>query len=78
MIRISDNGPGINPEYQHRVFQKFYRIPTGNLHDVKGFGLGLYYVKTICDAHQWEIKLKSEMGKGATFVIEIQDKKKRK
>jgi two-component system phosphate regulon sensor histidine kinase PhoR len=78
VISISDNGPGINPEYQHRVFQKFYRIPTGNLHDVKGFGLGLYYVKTICDAHHWEIKLKSELGKGATFVIEIQDKKKRK
>ena len=78
VISISDNGPGINPEYQHRVFQKFYRIPTGNLHDVKGFGLGLYYVKTICDAHQWTIGLMSELGKGATFVIEIQDKKKRK
>ncbi len=76
VIRISDNGPGINPEYQHRVFQKFYRIPTGNLHDVKGFGLGLYYVKTICDAHQWKIKLISELGKGATFVIEIPDKNK--
>jgi len=75
-IRISDNGPGINPEYQHRVFQKFYRIPTGNLHNVKGFGLGLYYVKTICNAHQWKIKLISELGKGTTFVIEIPDKKK--
>lgn len=75
-IRISDNGPGINPEFQHRVFQKFYRIPTGNLHNVKGFGLGLYYVKTICNAHQWKIKLMSELGKGATFVIEIPDKKK--
>lgn len=78
VIRISDNGPGINPEYQHRVFQKFYRIPTGNLHDVKGFGLGLYYVKTICDAHKWEIGLISDPGKGTTFVIEIPDKKKRK
>jgi two-component system phosphate regulon sensor histidine kinase PhoR len=76
VIRISDNGPGINPEYQHRVFQKFYRIPTGNLHDVKGFGLGLYYVKTICSAHQWEIGLLSDLGKGATFVIEIPLKKK--
>ena len=78
VIRISDNGPGIDPEYQRRVFQKFYRIPTGNLHDVKGFGLGLYYVKTICDAHHWTINLISEPGKGATFVIEIPDKKNRK
>jgi two-component system phosphate regulon sensor histidine kinase PhoR len=75
-IRISDNGPGISPEFQRRVFQKFYRIPTGNLHDVKGFGLGLYYVKTICDAHQWDIKLISEQGKGAAFVVEIPIKKK--
>lgn len=78
VIRISDNGPGIDPEYQRRVFQKFYRIPTGNLHDVKGFGLGLYYVKTICDAHHWTINLISEPDKGATFVIEIPDKKNRK
>ena len=78
IIRIGDNGPGINPEYHHHVFQKFYRIPTGNLHDVKGFGLGLYYVKTICDAHHWIIGLTSEPGKGATFVIEIPDKKKRR
>ena len=76
VIRISDNGQGISPEFQHRVFQKFYRIPTGNLHDVKGFGLGLYYVKTICDAHQWKIKLISEPEKGVTFVIEIPLKKK--
>ena len=78
IIRISDNGPGIHPDFQHRIFQKFYRIPTGNLHDVKGFGLGLYYVKTICDAHKWEIGLISDPGKGTTFVIEIPDKKKRK
>jgi two-component system phosphate regulon sensor histidine kinase PhoR len=77
IIRISDNGPGIDPQYQHRVFQKFYRIPTGDLHDVKGFGLGLYYVKTICDAHHWTICLISEQGRGATFEIEIPDKKKR-
>ena len=75
LIRISDNGPGISPEFQHRVFQKFYRIPTGNLHDVKGFGLGLFYVKTICKAHKWEISLESLPGKGATFVIEIPAKR---
>ena len=78
IIKISDNGPGINPEYQHRIFQKFYRIPTGDLHDVKGFGLGLYYVKTICDAHKWDIGIISKSGKGTTFVIEIPDKKKGK
>ena len=75
-IRISDNGPGINPEYHQRIFQKFYRIPTGNLHDVKGFGLGLYYVKSICNAHQWLIRLSSEPNNGATFVIEIPIKNK--
>ena len=71
VIRISDNGPGIRPEFQKKIFQKFYRIPTGYLHDVKGFGLGLYYVKTICKAHHWNIRLESSEGKGATFVIEI-------
>jgi two-component system phosphate regulon sensor histidine kinase PhoR len=71
VIRISDNGPGIKAEYQKKIFQKFYRIPTGNLHDVKGFGLGLYYVKTICKAHQWNIRLESSEGQGATFVIVI-------
>jgi two-component system phosphate regulon sensor histidine kinase PhoR len=76
VLSICDNGPGISPEFHHRVFQKFYRIPTGNLHNVKGFGLGLYYVKTICTAHQWKIDLISEPGKGTTFVISIPDKKK--
>lgn len=71
LVRISDNGPGISAEYQKRVFQKFYRIPTGNLHDVKGFGLGLYYVKSICDAHQWVIGLMSEPGSGTTFTIKM-------
>jgi two-component system phosphate regulon sensor histidine kinase PhoR len=77
-IKVNDNGPGINPEFRHRVFQKFYRIPTGNIHNVKGFGLGLYYVKTICNAHQWDIRLISDPGEGATFVIEIPIKKNRK
>ena len=70
-IQIFDNGPGIAPEYRERIFQKFFRIPTGNQHDVKGFGLGLYYVKTICEAHRWKIKLESADGKGAIFCIEI-------
>jgi two-component system, OmpR family, phosphate regulon sensor histidine kinase PhoR len=71
LIIISDNGPGIDPKYRKQIFHKFFRIPSGNIHDVKGFGLGLYYVKIICRAHQWNIRLDSEPGKGATFIIEI-------
>ncbi len=70
-VTVSDNGPGISREYQKKVFYKFFRIPTGNVHNVKGFGLGLYYVRSICQAHGWEIRLDSDSNKGATFVIEI-------
>ncbi len=71
LIIVSDNGPGIAPRYRRRVFDKFFRIPSGNIHNVKGFGLGLYYVKIICRAHRWKIRLSSEPGKGAIFTIEI-------
>ncbi|NCA86002.1 MAG: HAMP domain-containing histidine kinase [Clostridia bacterium] len=71
IFSISDKGPGIPKEYQKKVFQKFYRIPTGNVHDVKGFGLGLYYVKNICEAHRWDISLESLPGHGAVFTIQI-------
>ncbi len=70
-ISISDCGIGIPREHLHRVFEKFYRIPTGNVHKVRGFGLGLYYVKNICDAHGWRIRLTSEEGKGAQVQILI-------
>lgn len=73
-VSIQDNGIGISKEYQKKVFHKFFRVPTGNVHNVKGFGLGLYYVKNICHAHRWNIYLKSEINKGSTFVIEIPDK----
>jgi two-component system phosphate regulon sensor histidine kinase PhoR len=72
---VLDDGPGISPKYQKQVFQKFFRVPSGNVHDVKGFGLGLYYVKTICHAHGWNIRLQSEVGKGSTFKIIIPLKK---
>jgi two-component system phosphate regulon sensor histidine kinase PhoR len=74
-LLVRDDGPGINPKYQKHVFEKFFRVPSGNIHDVKGFGLGLYYVKTVCRAHGWNIRLHSEPGKGATFKIVIPLKK---
>ena len=74
LILFSDNGPGIDPRYHKQVFHKFYRVPSGNTHDVKGFGLGLYYVKIICRAHNWNIRLDNLLSTGATFIIEIPDK----
>ncbi|MCB0635508.1 MAG: HAMP domain-containing histidine kinase [Lewinella sp.] len=69
MLTIEDNGIGIDKAYQGQVFEKFFRVPTGNVHNVKGFGLGLYYVKRICDAHGWRIRLQSELGQGTTVQL---------
>ena len=71
IIVVSDKGIGIEKEYQKKVFDKFFRVPTGDLHDVKGFGLGLAYVKKIIELHLGTIHLHSKKNNGTTFIITL-------
>ena len=70
-IRIADNGIGIAPREQRRVFDKFYRVSQGNRHDTKGYGLGLYYVRNIVERHGGKIAIRSALGKGTEFEITL-------
>jgi len=70
-ISIADNGIGIEKDNYKKIFDKFYRVSTGNVHNVKGFGLGLYYVLNICEAHNWKMDIDSKVKQGTTFKIEI-------
>lgn len=70
-LSISDNGIGIEEKYRKKIFDKFFRVPTGDIHDVKGFGLGLDYVKNIVKAHHWKIELSAGKTQGTVFTIII-------
>ena len=71
IIKIKDHGSGISKTAQKRIFEKFYREHTGDLHDVKGHGLGLSYVKRIIEDHSGQISVESEKDKGSTFIIKL-------
>jgi len=71
---VSDNGIGIAPEHHKAVFQQFFRVASGHTHNVKGFGLGLYYVRQVAKAHGWQLNLTSVVGEGSTFSIQKKEK----
>ncbi len=75
IVRFTDNGIGISKKYRKKIFKRFYRIPTGNVHNVKGFGLGLDYVRKIIKAHNWNIKVDENPEGGSIFILKIHVKK---
>jgi len=70
-LQVSDNGIGIAPEYKNKIFEKFFRIPTGNTHNAKGYGLGLSYVAHVVQKHNGKISVESTRGAGTTITISI-------
>lgn len=71
ILSISDNGIGIDKKYKNKIFQEFFRVPTGNVHNVKGFGLGLYYVYLLCKKMRWKISLDNRISNGTKVIIKI-------
>jgi len=71
IVRITDNGIGIAPQHQAKIFDKFFRVPTGNKHNIKGYGLGLSYVAEVVKSHKGTIRVESEPEKGSTFIVEL-------
>ncbi|MBE6226837.1 MAG: HAMP domain-containing histidine kinase [Bacteroidales bacterium] len=70
-VEIKDNGCGISKEHLSHVFEKFYRVPTGDIHTVRGYGLGLYYAKQVAELHRGTISMKSRIGEGTTVTIKL-------
>ncbi len=73
LLSVKDDGIGIHKEHLIKIFDKLYRVPTGNVHNVKGFGLGLSYVKAIAEMHDWDVTVKSKLGDGSEFTLIIKD-----
>ena len=74
ILSVKDEGPGISKKHLENIFDKFYRVPGKQSTEVAGFGLGLFYVKKICDAHKWKITAASELDKGTTITVLIPKK----